>query len=454
MHLLRSRVALLILASIPAVAASDEFHDKNLLVGDRAIGLGGGYVALSADPSGMFYNPAGIVGATELTSASINAYVRSSTRYQNFFADGGSYTDTSSSIVPSYFGILRHYYWGTIGLSVAVPDFQSESQTNAGTLNLPILIQVGPNTFNQVNGTGTTEFSTDIDSSVYDIGLSIGEPLDDVSSVGFTLYGVYHTSRASRQINDAYSGADNQGDSSTVNVVQSTRITESIYGIKPQLGYKRSFGSQWTLGAMLTKELSFDRSYRVNSTVAETIQHVLSGNSQPTGFINTPPGTQVNSSASQAYPWQLSLGATYAIDPSILTTVQADFYSKADGDRSANINNGTVQRRALINWTAGLELVCNSRLSVRYAAFSSYSNLSDLVANSGEQQTAVNLYGASAGATYKGGAHVFQAGIYYSRGEGKGNPGSLSAAESGVEFTPLLVNLTQTNLAAYFGVSL
>ena len=48
-----------ILASA-TMAFADDYHYVNLLVGNRASGLGGAYTALSDDPAGCFYNPAGI----------------------------------------------------------------------------------------------------------------------------------------------------------------------------------------------------------------------------------------------------------------------------------------------------------------------------------------------------------------------------------------------------------
>ncbi|MDY7035416.1 MAG: aromatic hydrocarbon degradation protein, partial [Thermodesulfobacteriota bacterium] len=39
-------------------AFADDYHYVNMLVGDRATGLGGAYTAVSDDPAGCFFNPA------------------------------------------------------------------------------------------------------------------------------------------------------------------------------------------------------------------------------------------------------------------------------------------------------------------------------------------------------------------------------------------------------------
>ena len=58
----------------PGVFA-DDLHYVNMLVGNRAAGLGGAYTAISDDPAGCFYNPAGIAFSPYTSlSASVNAF--------------------------------------------------------------------------------------------------------------------------------------------------------------------------------------------------------------------------------------------------------------------------------------------------------------------------------------------------------------------------------------------
>ncbi|MCC7540113.1 MAG: outer membrane protein transport protein [Deltaproteobacteria bacterium] len=58
-----------------APARADEFHYQTLLLGERALGMGGAFTALADDPSASFYNPAGIAHfeVTQL-SASLSVY--------------------------------------------------------------------------------------------------------------------------------------------------------------------------------------------------------------------------------------------------------------------------------------------------------------------------------------------------------------------------------------------
>ena len=67
-------VALVFILAFSTAAWADSYHYKNLIVGDRASGMGGAYTAISDDPSGLYYNPAGIVYSQGTNvSASANA---------------------------------------------------------------------------------------------------------------------------------------------------------------------------------------------------------------------------------------------------------------------------------------------------------------------------------------------------------------------------------------------
>ena len=55
----------------PRAVQADDTHYQDYPLGGRAVGLGGAFVALGDDPSGIMYNPAGIVDATK-TSVQIS----------------------------------------------------------------------------------------------------------------------------------------------------------------------------------------------------------------------------------------------------------------------------------------------------------------------------------------------------------------------------------------------
>ncbi len=96
-------VGLFIIQFIGFRAYGDEYHYKNVLVGDRAATMGGAYAAISDDASGAFYNPAGMAFAFgDSVSGSGNAYHNSNTRYKDAIGDADWVRD-STAILPSFF---------------------------------------------------------------------------------------------------------------------------------------------------------------------------------------------------------------------------------------------------------------------------------------------------------------------------------------------------------------
>ncbi len=63
------------LACMAVPAAADELHYTNLLIGDRASGMGGAYTAVSDDATGLYYNPAGIAYAAGRTSMPVLMHI-------------------------------------------------------------------------------------------------------------------------------------------------------------------------------------------------------------------------------------------------------------------------------------------------------------------------------------------------------------------------------------------
>ena len=65
----------LLLWVLPSCLFADEYHYQDLIVGERAAGLGGAYISIADDPSGIYHNPAGIIYSFEnYFSLSANAY--------------------------------------------------------------------------------------------------------------------------------------------------------------------------------------------------------------------------------------------------------------------------------------------------------------------------------------------------------------------------------------------
>ena len=85
--------------------------------------MGGTFVAISDDPTGVFYNPAGLVfGFENYISVSANTYNVSSKTYQNIFP-GQDYNFHSTSLIPNFFGFSQSYGKSSkLAFAIFVPD--------------------------------------------------------------------------------------------------------------------------------------------------------------------------------------------------------------------------------------------------------------------------------------------------------------------------------------------
>jgi long-chain fatty acid transport protein len=167
------------LLSLCLNAHADEFHYNNILIGDRASGMGGAYTAVSDDPSGMFYNPAGIAYAKgKSMSASVNAYHAVSKKYDGVIG-GNGWKRNSSSLLPNYFGVLQPIGKLKVGFSYAVPDSSQEDQD-----------QTFYNLASTIPGVTVDSYVINFNNSdsINNFGPSVAAELTDNLSVGLTLY--------------------------------------------------------------------------------------------------------------------------------------------------------------------------------------------------------------------------------------------------------------------------
>lgn len=93
------------LGVLSGTLVADPYHYNNLLVGGKAIGYGGAYVALANDQSAMHYNAAGLAFQEDSTSASVNTMAFENTRFENVYTDGSDFERKSFTVVPGFIGI-------------------------------------------------------------------------------------------------------------------------------------------------------------------------------------------------------------------------------------------------------------------------------------------------------------------------------------------------------------
>lgn len=366
-------ILLLILASQSTFA--DQYHYNNILIGNRATGLAGSYVAISDDPSGLYYNPSGIVySASSNITANMNAYNIGRTKYiaalKTSTGKNVDWIRTSSALVPNFFGITQPLGPGTVGFSYAITDSLLEDQGQ---------------TFHDILQAGT-KFTINFNNQdvTNNVGPSYAISIGDNFSIGLTMYAYFRTQeRIFNQIyqlpNDGQAIVENAGELNETSTEQAPffianqYLSLSEYGVKPILGMTYTPFSKLSLGLSLTQVFLLSSTIEQQDSSASNIcindENVRErcNNTQPASFylIN-----QTNNDT-RSFPWQVNVGAAYFHSNRLMLTANAWIYE------AVNLTN-----RPLVNVAGGLEFYITGKFAVRMGAYTNLANTPKLVPNS------------------------------------------------------------------------
>jgi long-chain fatty acid transport protein len=342
-------VAILALLSFAATSGADEFHYNNILIGDRASGMGGAYTAVSDDPGGMYYNPAGIAYSTgKNLSASVNAYSVSNRTYKGVF-NGQDWTRTSSTLLPNFFGIIQPVGKLKLGFSYAVPDSNQENQDQKfDSYNTTVI------NFNNQNTTNL-------------FGPTAAMQLSDSFSVGATLY-VHNRSTEAILNASALDGTGN------VNLWQNGYAQSDEWGIKPIVGVMWAPIDKVSLGLTVTKTIILSSDILRQSTDFTTLVR-----------------TYDKSNFKRSYPYQVTAGVAFFPDSSLLLSGDVSYYSAYDYTWVDGLN----KRNAVVNGALGAEYYLNKSWAVRGGLFTDFANTPAVVEGGTNQKEHIDMYGGS-----------------------------------------------------------
>jgi len=363
---LLSRVVFLSLciAIIPSQLLADQYHYNNILIGNRAAGLAGSYVAISDDPSGLYYNPSGIVySASSNVTANMNAYNIGQTKYIGALKDAlGKSVDwvrTSSALVPNFFGITLPFGPGTAGFSYAITDSILEDQSQ---------------TFNNIRQAGT-KFTINFNNqdATNNVGPSYAISVNDKFSVGLTLYLHYRTQK--RIFNQIYQlAADGQVNDDGIEqppfLISNQYFTLTELGARPILGFTYIPMEKLSLGLTVSQVKLFSSSVDLQVSGASNI---CSGTSQVRCDSNDPTSfglAQQTINVEKNFPWEINFGGAYFYSNRLILTANAWIYEAIN-----------YTSRPLVNAAAGLEFYITGKVAVRMGAYTNMSNTPKLKAN-------------------------------------------------------------------------
>ena len=390
------------LVALPSTVLADQYHYGNLLVGGKAIGYGGAYVAIADDLSAMHYNPAGLAFQKATKSASVNTLAFEDTEFLGVFSDGSDLKRSSFSVIPGFIGLSTEKERLSYGTFFTVLDYSQERSTSETTYTLEQ---------QQVSQSVVEFVDYDLDSAGYKLGGSIAYQLSDNISAGFSLSLIYKELITSQGSGGIYTlPAELGGISTGFNAQQ--RITEEQYIVEP------AFGLLWktdtiNLGLKYSHQVSFYRDFESSSRLTAPI--VLAFNpmaSSATMLLS-------KSDRKQKYPHQFSFGASKAFEH-ITLSAQIDYYTSVD-DLSYQDSiplADTLNLNSVTNYSIGMEFDITDNAAFQLAFFTDNSN-GDIDTDEEFQRVEdINVQGVSIAYKSKVYDYPYRIGFYLKEGNG------------------------------------
>ena len=409
----KALAALLLAALVSLPGRADDSRYQDYPVGSRATALGGAFVALSDDPSGLYYNPAGICDARRL-NVSVSASLYGFERQSHGSIDLGKGTFSlaglsSINVIPGEAGLIkgvgalddRGTPWA-FGFDVTVPNYRTYGLD--ATDPVQIHTRVLDRTFNLAAGAAWR----------FNHKLNLGVALHYVLRL-------YETSEDALSVTGAAAEP-------TVGVYHATAAFQNgnLVGL---LGAKYRYSDDWVFGAALGLPGA-----PVHSAGAVRVQDILSDPNAPAGsrseatVINT---TEVNSrtfvpaylrlgaAMIAAHRWTLSgqltghLGTAYdrfSVNPAIAQRLRVQDH---------------IQRGAVLDANVGGEYLVNADYSVAAGLFTDRSGAPEFslrpdgtLAPGSSRQPRVSLYGGTATLGLIGNHAISRLGVCFAYGAG------------------------------------
>ncbi len=424
--------------ALPALA--DDTNYQNLLLGEKAAGMGGAYTAIADDPSATYYNPAGLVETEASTlSASLSFYGFQQGSLQQALTPppGASFTGSIShgvgaafsqmTTVPGLAGSVngigpkdsKGRYREAWGLAVMMLDDQSSSFSQAA---------IGANALQDLS-------QTTLDQTAL-IGLGYARRMTDELDLGLSVDAIYRTvNRASRTISG--SAVSSQGVAASY-FLDETSLQMAVAGLFAEAGALWKFAPDFTLGLSLASP-----SVTVFGTGSSDEVQGFSAAGTGAGLTDTP----INGlAANTLLPVHGRAGLAWRAAPRTLFDLDVSgwgpiAYDLIEGPLPAGVQYPnfvrSVQRLPVVNLDLGGRWLFADKYPVRGGLFTNRSSAPKIDDGPEPQLPDIDVYGVTAGITLPAEHTETTIGFVYSFGQGMTKvPTGGATQATGVTFVP------------------
>jgi long-chain fatty acid transport protein len=364
--------------SLATVLQADSFHNINGFFGERATGLGGAYSAVSDDPSGAFYNPAGLAYAYDSSiSLSASNYTIGKKSYENVLGPAQNYERNFRNYIPNFFGLVKETGdGGRIAFTILNPINETFTRNDQSTL--PIYYP----TITSIRNYNRESYNT------MHVGLSYAKAISSKLSFGASLYYTQDTATVSSTSLVQY-----KDKSFVTNTLADNRVT---VGLIPVLGVMYTPTKLFSFGASVRRQMVTGGNRLVNTFAIDS----TGGNTDNIVFIEGTQRALGGSIGNTAYKGPAYTGRIpeitefrvgTAIFPSNRLMASVDsIYTSGFTYKSNNTEiisgegrtfvtltdneNLELKRYATLNFAGGVEYFLTEVISLRLGMFTNYAN--------------------------------------------------------------------------------
>ncbi len=425
-----SRVRIIIAAALAIVAAphvslADDTHYQDFVIGGRAVVLGGAYASLSDDPSGIYYNPAGIADVRDTSlqlTTSLYGFERGSIGEDRPLPVPGvenldiEFTDlivipASAGYVKTFGekgrdGLPRQAY----GFSVVVPSFRSFTARGSSAS------AADDNATYQRRVTDRELWS----------GLGYARKLGDRLSVGLSGYFILRSVVDLEDVTVSEEGGKGKFETVTNDITFINGSVVLIGGAKLKLLDRLAVGVAVQSPSV---RVYSDASLQFMRARSDPLAPVPEERSSWDRADFTGASSNVRHSMAvrfgahyfEPYKYTISVGGTYhaPVKYNLLKVTDAEDAVLFEEYRNRLPFNPRIERRGVLNLNAGFEFLVVREVSIAAGAFSDFSSAPKIAATpDSDQPPHVNLFGLTMALGYFGKHSLSRLGVVYSAGTG------------------------------------
>lgn len=364
-------------ASAPR-ARADDTHYQDYPLGGRSVGLGGAFAALSDDPSGVFFNPAGLVDSNR-TSVQISTTLYGLEISDTFFAAveraaNLSTVFTELNIIPSSGSFVTTIgNQGTdrrpqqaYGFGAFVPSYRSFSTHSVAQIPKD----------EQFAGCDQLAYQRNVLDRTYYFGGAYAQRLDELIRFGVSSFLTYR-SLSDLEETSCFSSGSSQNQSFAT---AQTNLDLGVASIVVSLGLKADLDEYWSVGVNVSTpsiRVFEAANVRVTHGFADTTtgKTEFAVNEIPNVEANTKMGTTVRFGAAYVMPRKL----TWAGDIIFQAPTRFTLFAIPPGQEQERVKESVtlvtaIDRRLVINLSTGIEYLVSKPFSISGGVFTNFSS--------------------------------------------------------------------------------